>query len=59
MTEKLISSHESITKLTVISDNQVKEPAKLIPLKQPANKTIVLLPPQPEKYIKAKKHDFL
>ena len=59
MIENVISSHEVVAKMTVISKNEVREPAKLIPLQKPASKPTVLLPPQPEKYIKAKKHDFL
>ena len=59
MTENLISSPQAVSTMTVITKNEVKESAKLIPLKKPVNKKIVLLPPQPEKYIKAKKHDFL
>ena len=59
MTENLISSQQTVAKMTVITKNNVKEPAKLIPLKTPTIKPGVLLPPQPERYIKAKKHDFL
>ena len=36
----------------------IVQKVKLVHLK-PANKTKVLLPPQQEQYIKAKKHDFL
>lgn len=59
MTEKLISSNGTITKLTVISKKTGKAQAKLIPIKMPEKESKVLLPPQPQKYIKVKKHDFL
>lgn len=38
---------------------QEVQPAKMVPLKKKADKTLPLLPPPQEEYIKARKHDFL
>lgn len=59
MTEQMITSNEVDTRLTVIGKKELKKQAKLISLVPPDKADKVLLPPQPEKYIKAKKHDFL
>ena len=48
--------------LTVVRNEDSKSNAngpKLVPVKKDAEKPKILLPNQPEKYIKAKKHDFL
>ncbi len=47
-------------KLTVVrSDDSKPTGPKLVPVKKSDSKPKILLPSQPEKYIKAKKHDFL
>lgn len=46
--------------LTLIKkEDAEKMHAKLINIKKIEQKAEIMLPPQPEKYIKAKKHDFL
>lgn len=46
--------------LTIVKKEDAdKLNAKLITFKKPGKKSEILLPPQEEKYIKAKKHDFL
>ena len=48
--------------LTVVRKDDSKSNAtgpKLVPVKKNAEEPKILLPSQPEKYIKAKKHDFL
>lgn len=46
--------------LSVIKkDEEEVKPTKLIPIKKIIKKSGILLPPQEEKYIKAKDHDFL
>ena len=46
--------------LSVIKkDEEQVKPPKLIPIKKISKKSEILLPPQEEKYIKVKKHDFL
>lgn len=40
-------------------DKQEVQPARMVPLKKIAYKAPALLPPPQEKYIKARKHDFL
>ena len=46
---------------TIIRKDKQQEvqPAKMVPLKKIADKALPLLPPPQEKYIKARKHDFL
>jgi len=63
MTEKSISTPNGIPTLTVIAGRELvqqeeHEQAILIPLKKTENKPEPMMPPQPEMYIKAKKHDF-
>lgn len=59
MTEKSISTPNGLTTLTVVVKDREQEQARLIPIKKPETIPASMLPPQPEKYIKAKKHDFL
>ncbi len=40
-------------------DKEEPQPAKMVSLKKADDKPQLLLPPPPEKYIKARKHDFL
>jgi hypothetical protein len=47
-------------KLTVVRKEDGKDTGpKLVPVKKSISQPKILLPSQPEKYIKAKKHDFL
>jgi len=45
--------------IPVKKNEEIAPKVKLVNLIKPATKTKVLLPPQQEQYIKAKKHDFL
>ena len=46
--------------LTVVRKEESKNTGpKLVPVKRSRAESKILLPHQPEKYIKAKKHDFL
>ena len=61
MTEKSISSQNGSTTLTVVAVEKKTdgELARLIPINKPASQPVNPMHPQPEMYIKAKKHDFL
>ena len=54
--------HQEKPNLTVVRKEDSKSPGprpKLVPVKKSEEQPKILLPNQPEKYIKAKKHDFL
>ncbi len=58
MTENIISPTHGKATLTIVAPKS-REVAKLVPIKKTREKPAILLPPQQEKYIKARKHDFL
>lgn len=58
MKDSVSSYIRGIRLIPVKKNEEIVPKIKLVNLK-PANKTKVLLPPQQEQYIKAKKHDFL
>lgn len=60
MNDNIVQTYPEKSNLTVIKmEDAEKMHAKLINLKKTETKEAVGLPPQPESYIKAKKHDFL
>jgi hypothetical protein len=58
MTKISRESQQGVSNLTVIGKTE-KEQGKIVSIKKPGEKPLLLLPPVQEKYIKAKKHDFL
>ena len=57
--QTLILTEERPSFTVIRKDKQEVQPAKMVPLKKIAYKALLLLPPPQEKYIKARKHDFL
>jgi hypothetical protein len=60
MNDNIVEPYPGKSNLTVIKlEDAEKMHAKLINFKKTETKEKIGLPPQPESYIKAKKHDFL
>jgi hypothetical protein len=49
----------SIKLIPVANEEQRDDTGKLVHIKKPEKKSKILLPPQQERYVKAKEHDFL